>query len=572
MKLNQDQQNACNSINNFLRSKNKFFNLKGPAGSGKTTVISEMFKNPVHSHKKIILSATTNKAVSVIDQMVSDKFGDIYENIDFHTIHKICNIKRKIDHDGIETFNFDEKPNYNKKAKTIYNYDIIVIDESSMITLEMLKHLHAIKRRMRGKVIFVGDNYQLPPVNENESMVFDFDYFDDSFTLTKIERFNSNILKFSIRIRDSIDNKAPISIKNISDDTFKLFKNDSKAWMDDYLSDFSYENTFLAYTNKRCDYINNYIRKKYFKNENLPEYIQGELIVFNNYYNTQDLNESSHTQGESDMNASKFYTSNGGKILDCKTQSYTIPGFPLDSLINLNQKMTVNFKLKKKKRSASKLSENQSDNKEPELCPICFDEIKNVDNILETDCKHVYCEDCIRMWLVDNKTCPFCRMTIVEDKIIINNDPKLTEKLNALVELTSNKSFEIWNLLVQSKECTGDVYIIKKEEKQRFEAHKENIKRCVVDIKNYIYRNVKKSDNRFILKRFWEYYYLNYIDYFADISYGYCITVHKSQGSTFNKVYIDAKNILEYNRKGYINYKCLYTAITRASEKVLMFI
>ena len=127
--------------------------------------------------------------------------------------------------------------------------------------------------------------------------------------------------------------------------------------MDDYLSDFSYENTFLAYTNKRCDYINNYIRKKYFKNENLPEYIQGELIVFNNYYNTQDLNESSHTQGESDMNASKFYTSNGGKILDCKTQSYTIPGFPLDSLINLNQKMTVNFKLKKKKRSASELSE-----------------------------------------------------------------------------------------------------------------------------------------------------------------------------------------------------------------------
>ena len=67
-------------------------------------------------------------------------------------------------------------------------------------------------------------------------------------------------------------------------------------------------------------------------------------------------------------------------------------------------------------------------------------------------------------------------------------------------------------------------------------------------------------------------YYLNYIDYFADVSYGYCITVHKSQGSTFNKVYIDAKNILEYNRKGYINYKCLYTAITRASEKVLMFI
>ena len=199
------------------------------------------------------------------------------------------------------------------------------------------------------------------------------------------------------------------------------------------------------------------------------------MIVFNNYYNTQDSVEYSQgTNGDASANASKFYTSNGGKIIDCKTQSYTIPGFPLDSLINLNQKMTVNFKLKKKKRSASKLTENQTNssdykenNPEPDVCPICFDEIKNVDNILETDCKHVYCEDCIRMWLVDNKTCPFCRMTIIENKIIINNDPKLTEKLNALVELTSNKSFEIWNLMVQSKECTGEVYIIKKEENEK---------------------------------------------------------------------------------------------------------
>ena len=71
---------------------------------------------------------------------------------------------------GIETFNFDEKPNYNKKAKTIYNYDIIVIDESSMITLDMLKHLHAIKRKIRGKIIFVGIIIELPPVNENESI------------------------------------------------------------------------------------------------------------------------------------------------------------------------------------------------------------------------------------------------------------------------------------------------------------------------------------------------------------------------------------------------------------------
>ena len=558
MELNNEQIDARNTIDAFLKSNNKFFTLTGPAGTGKTTVISTIFKNFKYNSKKIVLSATTNKAVSVIEQMFSNKYEDEYDNIDFHTIHKICNIKRKIDHDGIETFNFDEKPNYNKKSKSIYNYDIIVIDEASMINIEMLKHLQSIKSKIRGKVIFVGDKYQLPPVNEYKSMVFESDYFDETFILNKIERFTSNILQFSIRIRASIDSKKPISIKNINDSTFQIFKNTEVDWKDDYLKEFSYENTFLAYTNKRCNDINGYIRRKYFKQDKLPEYIQDELIVFNNYYNCEDI------EGE----PSKFYTSNNAKIVNCDSKNYTIPGFPLDSLLNLNQKMTVNYKLTKKRKSSADAKDEDED--EDEECPICYDKIKDIDNILETDCNHIYCENCIRMWLIENKTCPFCRMSIVDNQIIINNDPVLTKKLNTLVELSSNKSFNVWNLIVSTKNNSGTIIVIKKDEYIRFNNHKENIKKAIGDIKNYIYKNMKKEDNRFILKRFWEYYYLNYIDIFADISYGYCITVHKSQGSTFKRVYIDAKNILEYNRTEFINYKCLYTSITRASEKVLM--
>ena len=47
-----------------------------------------------------------------------------------------------------------------------------------MINLDLLKYLYQIKNKIRGKLIFVGDTYQLPPVNENESKVFDFNYFD----------------------------------------------------------------------------------------------------------------------------------------------------------------------------------------------------------------------------------------------------------------------------------------------------------------------------------------------------------------------------------------------------------
>ncbi len=358
MFLNPEQQCAFQKIKHFLNSRNKIFVLTGAAGTGKTTVISKIFKSQEYDHKKIVLAATTNKAVSVIEQM----FNSIHENIDFHTIHKICNIKRSIDHDGQEHYNFDENPSCSKKnSKSIYNYDIIVVDEASMINLSMLKYINSIKHKIRGKIIMVGDKYQLPPVNEPLSNAFEFEYFDDSFLLNKIMRFDSNILNFSIRIRDCIDSRRPISIKNITDSTFQIFK-DNILWRNEYLKDFSYKNTFLAYTNKRCYDINNYIRCKYFKNDNLPEYINDELIVFNNYYNS--------VKDVDNIESNKFYTSNSAKIISCISTNYMIPSFPIDALFNLKKEITRVYKIKKK--SSSSLTGEQ--------CPICYENMDNVDN------------------------------------------------------------------------------------------------------------------------------------------------------------------------------------------------
>ena len=587
MFFNNEQQIAFQKIKQFLNSKQKIFVLNGAAGTGKTTVISKIFKSQEYNKKKIVLAATTNKAVSVIEQM----FNIYHENIDFHTIHKICNIKRSIDHEGNQLYNYDENPVYSKNKKSIYNYDIIVIDEASMINLNMLKYINSIKYKIRGKIIMVGDKYQLPPVNETKSNAFNFEYYDDTYCLNKIMRYDSNILEFSIRIRDCIDTKKQISIKNICDSSFEICKK-SDLWKEEYLKEFSYNNIFLAYTNKKCEEINNYIRKKYFKNEKLLEYIVDELIVFNNYYNsiiesnistsssisstesvsnistsssissTESVSNISISPSKSESEPIKFYTSNSARIIQCDIKSYTIPNFPLESLFNLKQEMTPSFKIIKKKKILN--------GEEP--CPICFEPIKNIDNIIETDCKHIFCESCIRLWLEEHKLCPYCRMNITNNKLIINNDTILTSKINDLFENLNNNTINIWKLKVKSNYGEGYVYIIKKENKQSFENLKSNIKKSIIELKNYIYKTMNKSDNRFILKRIWEYYYINYIDIFGDISYGYCITVHKSQGSTYKNVYIDAKNILEYNRKDYINYKCLYTAITRASNKVFMLV
>ncbi len=54
---------------------------------------------------------------------------------------------------------------------------------------------------------------------------------------------------------------------------------------------------------------------------------------------------------------------------------------------------------------------------------------------------------------------------------------------------------------------------------------------------------------------------------FDNVVYGYAITVHKSQGSTFEQVFVAVDNIYSSNSK----QKMLYTAVTRASLSIHVY-
>jgi hypothetical protein len=78
---------------------------------------------------------------------------------------------------------------------------------------------------------------------------------------------------------------------------------------------------------------------------------------------------------------------------------------------------------------------------------------------------------------------------------------------------------------------------------------------------------IQEKDN-FKKKKAWA-RYLNYINNFATISYGYCYTSHKSQGSTFKNVFVDVNDIITSTRlSNKRKLQALYTAITRASHSV----
>ena len=165
MELNSDQIKIVNELNNFIfdiKNKNKFYLLTGLAGTGKTSLITYFLSLPILNNMKIAVTGCTNKAVGVLESLYlknhiikenpkENKKNDLKEievkkdeKLNFLTIHKLLQIKRKIDANGHEVFeSIIDENNIKIKSKSVFYYDLIIIDEVSMLnrdmTLQLLK-------------------------------------------------------------------------------------------------------------------------------------------------------------------------------------------------------------------------------------------------------------------------------------------------------------------------------------------------------------------------------------------------------------------------------------------------
>lgn len=72
-----------------------------------------------------------------------------------------------------------------------------------------------------------------------------------------------------------------------------------------------------------------------------------------------------------------------------------------------------------------------------------------------------------------------------------------------------------------------------------------------------------KSDKK-LWRRFWK-----LKDTFHEIKYGYAITAHRSQGSTYENTFVDTADIL-YNRNRKEAFQCLYVACSRPTTKLIL--
>ena len=210
IKLTNDQLLALQEIIDFItdpkRKSEKFYLLTGSAGTGKTFLVSYIY-SILRANYNIAFTASTNKAVNVLQAMyeTQHKKDSTKENtsVQFYTIHRFMNSSRAIDKNGDTYFKFTE----GKKAK---KSDVVFVDEISMIPEILSEQLLVLKKYK--KVVLIGDRAQLPPVNETESKLFNWNIKQSN--LTEIVRYRNNIVKLADQLKQLIFQQKNINLRS----------------------------------------------------------------------------------------------------------------------------------------------------------------------------------------------------------------------------------------------------------------------------------------------------------------------------------------------------------------------
>lgn len=164
-RLTSDQENAKNLIIEwFTNLDSQIFVLSGYAGTGKTFLLKYVVceKLALAPEKDVAFTAPTGKAASVL----------IRSGVPASTIHSLI---YKMDDDDFETDENGEiirsRLKFIKRDK-LPNLKLIVVDEASMVSDDVIRDLLSYNI----KILFCGDDAQLPPVNGTASLLSKPDY------------------------------------------------------------------------------------------------------------------------------------------------------------------------------------------------------------------------------------------------------------------------------------------------------------------------------------------------------------------------------------------------------------
>jgi|AntAceMinimDraft_1070359.scaffolds.fasta_scaffold27514_1 exodeoxyribonuclease-5 len=314
--LNTDQSKAINKLIDFIASDSDFFILKGSAGTGKTSLLKSMIQQAWNHDWNVQIAAPTGRASSVLSTKTAYAA---------RTIHSMI-YDPKVKKDGTVEFipktNLMSEPTLFMIDEASMVSDIVSVSDQFFAKSSVLDDLfHFVQQgNKKNKILFVGDEYQLPPVHQDFSPALNVEYLKNKYEIKGVEfelmevmrqSEGSQILEEATKLRDLMKNghrKANISIDKYRS---SFYANDA------YLSVFDPARLdsaiVLCYTNADVNYWNTAIRRDL----QLPA---GELAV-------GDIISTQASWFGSKHNMDWIYKGEYGRIVDLDPSLENYEGF-----------------------------------------------------------------------------------------------------------------------------------------------------------------------------------------------------------------------------------------------------
>lgn len=255
--------------------------ITGSAGTGKSTIINEIYIYQKAYNKKIVVLTPTGRA--------SQRVIEIYPHIIAMTIHKFL-LMNKI--------YINQKKHFESEIK--FDFDHIIIDESSMVDSFLLSILLR-HTKESSKITLIGDANQLPPVGVGAPFhVMIDEKMVPVFHLTTVfrQKKESQILEIANKIGNGICPRIKPSseisfVECLKEDMCQLISDLVDQYYDQEKKTLSFIGiTFLnrgkVGTIALNNYIQNYIQKKYYSAQNKKIggrfYLYDTVVVTKNNY------------------------------------------------------------------------------------------------------------------------------------------------------------------------------------------------------------------------------------------------------------------------------------------------
>ena len=326
IQLTQSQQSAIAAFKKFLEGDEQVFMLKGAAGTGKTTLVTEFLKILEGEKQEYGLMAPTGRAAYIIGSKTGKPAFTIHRSIYGLSKLKSTSQNKEDEDDGGLHLRFGLKFNQDS-LNAVY-----IVDESSMISDNfsenesfsfgsgcLLTDLFEFARCR--KIVLVGDYAQLPPVGMNFSPALDKEYLETKFSCKVAEFMLREVMRQSdggvmlsnaSKIRDAVERKSFIE--------FSLDKGyDSIAENIDLLAPYyllsenkpSVKAAVITYSNKQALDYNLAIRRHYY-GDTAPRLKAGDLLTIcrNNYAYELELFNGNIVQVEACQPDSEMITRN----------------------------------------------------------------------------------------------------------------------------------------------------------------------------------------------------------------------------------------------------------------------